>query len=90
MLIFMVIVLYINPRLMLHDYPRDVQETVPNMSPQERRKTALVAAPLLLLMFGTPLAFALSIVGRYPSIPLVLRILNTSQSSQCSTWSTCS
>jgi len=49
-----------NPRIMLQDYPRDVQAAVPPKSAQERRQTVYWAIPLFLLFLGFPLAAALT------------------------------
>lgn len=49
-----------NPRIMLQDYPRDVQAAVPPKTAQERRQTVYWAIPLFLLFLGIPLAAALT------------------------------
>jgi hypothetical protein len=49
-----------NPRIMLQDYPRDVQAAVPPKTAQERRQTVYWAIPLFLLFLGFPLAAALT------------------------------
>src|SRR5215468_8588310 len=49
-----------NPRIMLQDYPRDVQAAVPPKTAQERRQTIYWAIPLFLLFLGFPLAAALT------------------------------
>jgi hypothetical protein len=48
-----------NPRIMLQDYPRDVQAAVPLKTAQERRQTVYWAIPLFLVFFGFPVAAAL-------------------------------
>lgn len=45
-----------NPRLMLQDYPKDVQAAVPPKTDAERRETVWWSVPFLLLLFGLPLA----------------------------------
>ncbi len=50
----------INPRIMLQDYPRDVQAAVPAKTAAERRQTAIVAIPLWMVLLGCPLAAALT------------------------------
>jgi hypothetical protein len=50
----------INPRIMLQDYPRDVQAAVPAKASAERRQTAIVAMPLWMAFLGFPLAAALT------------------------------
>jgi hypothetical protein len=49
-----------NPRIMLQDYPRDVQAAVPPKTAQERRQTIYWALPLFLLFLGFPVAAALT------------------------------
>src|SRR5215813_13425690 len=49
-----------NPRIMLQDYPRDVQAAVPPKTVQERRQTIYWAIPLFLLFLGFPVAAALT------------------------------
>jgi hypothetical protein len=49
-----------NPRIMLQDYPRDVQAAVPPKTAQERRQTVYWAIPLFLLFLGFPVAAALT------------------------------
>jgi hypothetical protein len=49
-----------NPRLMLQDYPKDIQATVPPKPPTEQRQTRGVGAVLLLLALAFPVAAALS------------------------------
>jgi hypothetical protein len=48
-----------NPRIMLQDYPRDVQAAVSPKTAQERRQTVYWAVPLFLLFLGFPVAAAL-------------------------------
>jgi len=49
-----------NPRIMLQDYPRDVQAAVHPKTAQERRQTIYWAIPLFLLFLGFPVAAALT------------------------------
>src|SRR5215468_8057805 len=49
-----------NPRIMLQDYPRDVQAAVPPKTAQERRQTVYWAIPLFLLFLAFPVAAALT------------------------------
>lgn len=49
-----------NPRIMLQDYPPDVQAAVPPKTAQERRQTVFWAIPLFLLFVGFPVAAALT------------------------------
>jgi hypothetical protein len=49
-----------NPRLMLQDYPKDIQAAVPPKTPAEQRQTRYLGMLLLLLMVIFTLAAALS------------------------------
>jgi hypothetical protein len=49
-----------NPRIMLQDYPRDVQAAVPPKTAHERRQTVYWAIPLFLVFLGFPVAAALT------------------------------
>lgn len=50
-----------NPRLMLQDYPKDVQAAVPGKTPTERRQTLYWSVPFWLVFLGFPLAAALTV-----------------------------
>lgn len=52
---------WINPRLMLRSYPKDVQAAVPPATPQEKRQTLVWAIPFWLVLLGFPTAAALSV-----------------------------
>lgn len=52
--------LWYNPRLLLQDYPKDVQQRVPPKTPAEKRASAWWTIVIFLLMLGFPLAAALS------------------------------
>ncbi|HZR38783.1 MAG TPA: hypothetical protein VFB12_01615 [Ktedonobacteraceae bacterium] len=52
--------LWYNPRLLLQDYPKDVQQQVPPKTPAEKRVSTYWAVVLFLLMLAFPLAAALS------------------------------
>ncbi len=55
-----------NPRLMLQDYPKDIQVAVPPKTPAEQRVSGAVSVVLILLVFAFSLAAALSAkAGRY-------------------------
>jgi hypothetical protein len=44
----------INPRMMLHSYPKEVQKLVPPKTDKERGMTVYFAIPLLVVMIGYP------------------------------------
>ena len=50
----------VNPRLMLQDYPKDVQAAVPPKTREEKRQTLYWSLPFWLLLLGFPTATALS------------------------------
>jgi hypothetical protein len=50
----------VNPRLMLQDYPKDIQAAVPPKTPEEKRQTFYWGVPFLLLLLGVPVAAAFS------------------------------
>lgn len=45
---------FYNPRLWLNDYPKEIQDMVPQMSKQEKTIKGLIGIPFLLIMFGYP------------------------------------
>lgn len=49
-----------NPRLMLQDYPKDVQAAVPPKTAQEKRQTTYWAIPFWLVLLGFPTAAAVA------------------------------
>lgn len=50
----------VNPRLMLQDYPKDIQAAVPPKTPAEKRQTLYWGIPFWVCLFGFPLIAALS------------------------------
>lgn len=50
----------VNPRLMLQDYPKDIQAAVPPKTEQEKRQTLYWGIPFWLVLLGGPTAAALS------------------------------
>lgn len=57
--------LWYNPRLLLQDYPKDVQQKVPPKTSAEKRVSAYWATVIFLLMLAFPLAAALSAKAAY-------------------------
>lgn len=57
-----------NPRVMLQDYPKDVQAAVPPKTAAERRETVWWSIPFLALLFGLPLAAALTLKLQRPDL----------------------
>jgi hypothetical protein len=58
--IVILVMLWYNPRLLLQDYPRDVQQKVPPKTQAEKRASVYGATAIFLLMFAFPLAAAFS------------------------------
>jgi hypothetical protein len=51
---WLLMVLWINPRLMVQDYPPDIQAAVPPKTADEKRMALILGLPLLLVLFGVP------------------------------------
>ncbi len=51
---------WVNPRLMLQDYPKDIQAAVPPKTQEEKRQTLYWSIPFWLLLLGFPIAAALT------------------------------
>ena len=51
----LLLILRINPRLMLQDYPEDIKAGVPPKTPEERRKALPLAIPFFAALVGIPL-----------------------------------
>ncbi len=52
--ILLIVVLWINPRLFLQDYPDEIQAVVPPKTDQEKRQSLIPGIPFLLLLFAVP------------------------------------
>lgn len=63
----LILILWINPRLLLHDYPDDVKAMVAPKTPREHRQSLVVGIPFLLLLFAVPLFSTLALKSRHPS-----------------------
>jgi hypothetical protein len=55
-----------NPRVMLQDYPKDVQAAVPPKTEAEKRETVWWAILLVTLFFGAPLGAAIALKLQQP------------------------
>jgi hypothetical protein len=60
-LLFIMITLWINPRIMLHDYPKDIQAKAPPKTPQEKQLSLFLGIPFLLLLFAFPFMSSLTL-----------------------------
>lgn len=52
--ILLIVVLWINPRLFLQDYPDEIQAVVLPKSDLEKRQSLIAGIPFLLLLFAVP------------------------------------
>ena len=59
--LYLFMILYINPRLFLQDYPEDIQRAVPQKSKEEKRLSILLGIPFLLFLIVGPLISTLSL-----------------------------
>ena len=59
--LYLFMILYINPRLFLQDYPEEIQRAVSSKSREERRLSILFGTPFLIVLFVGPLISTLSL-----------------------------
>jgi hypothetical protein len=45
---------FLNPRIMMHSYPKAIQNMIPPKTPWERKQTVMFAIPMLTIMIGYP------------------------------------
>lgn len=57
----------VNPRLMLQDYPKDIQAVVPPKTAAEKRQTLYWALPFWLFFLGCPTIAALTVKAAHGS-----------------------
>jgi hypothetical protein len=62
--LYLVAVLWFNPRLFLQDYPAPIQAAVPPKTEQEKRLSLIVGLPFLLLLLVVPLLSTLAFMRR--------------------------
>jgi hypothetical protein len=62
--LWLVITLYVNPRLWLQNYPPAIQAQVPPKTAREKRLSLMVGVPFLLLLFAGPFISALLLKRR--------------------------
>ena len=60
--LYLLIILRINPRLFLQDYPEDIQRQVPPKSPREKRLSLWFGIPFLLLLIAAPTLSTLALM----------------------------
>lgn len=59
--LYLIIILRINPRLFLQDYPEHIQKQVPPKTPREKRLSLWVGIPFLLLLITAPVLSTLAL-----------------------------
>lgn len=59
--LLIIFILWFNPRIMLQDYPKDVQAKAPPKTPQEKRLTLFLGIPFLLLLIAVPFISSLTL-----------------------------
>jgi hypothetical protein len=57
----LLLIIRINPRLMLQDYPKDIQASVPPKTPEEDRLSRLLGIPFIALLLAIPLVSTFSL-----------------------------
>lgn len=74
--IYLLVVLILNPRLFLQDYPPSIQQSVPPKNEKEKRLSVIIGILFLLLLVGVPflstLALSSSVSGSFPFLHLFL------------------
>lgn len=66
---WIVLVLRINPRLFLRNYPQAVQKAAPPATPSERRAGLLFGLPLFALLIGIPFWSGFNLAAGHPVGP---------------------
>ena len=64
--LFITITMRVNPRIWLHDYPKDIQAMVPPKSEKEKRLSQLLGIPFLVLLFAFPFYSTLTLRNTTP------------------------
>jgi hypothetical protein len=57
----LLLIVSINPRLMLQDYPKDIQASVPPKTPEEDRLSKILGIPFIVLLLAVPLISTFSL-----------------------------
>ncbi|MEI6246266.1 MAG: nitroreductase [Acidobacteriota bacterium] len=88
--VWLLAVLRFNPRLMIQDYPKDIQAAVPAKTADEKRMALILGLPLLVVMFGVPGWSALTLkheLGAAATFwPLALRAFGVAQTFNVVDW----
>jgi hypothetical protein len=67
--ILLIVVLWINPRLFLQDYPDEIQAVVPPKTDLEKRQSLIAGIPFLLLLFAVP--FISTLILKRQSVEMI-------------------
>jgi hypothetical protein len=59
--LWLILTLWVNPRIFLHDYPAKIQEKVPKKTKAEKRLTYVFGVPFMLLLLLGPFFSTLSL-----------------------------
>jgi hypothetical protein len=62
--LWLILVLWVNPRIFLHDYPAKIQERVPPKTQEERHLFYVFGIPFMLLLLLGPFFSTLSLKGQ--------------------------
>jgi hypothetical protein len=58
---FIVITMWVNPRIWLQDYPRAIQDLVPPKNAEEKALSLILGVPFLILLLAVPTASTLTL-----------------------------
>ena len=67
--ILIIVILWINPRLFLQDYPDEIQAVVPPKTDLEKRQSLIGGIPFLLLLFAVP--FISTLILKRQSVEMI-------------------
>jgi hypothetical protein len=62
--LYLLLMLRVNPRLFLQDYPQEIRESVPPKTEAEKRQALLLGIPFMLLLLAGPLLSTLALDRR--------------------------
>jgi hypothetical protein len=74
--LYLLAVLWFNPRLFLQDYPPAIQAAVPPKTEQEKRLSLILGLPFLFLLLVVPLLSTLAFVRGAGDVPFLAAFLH--------------
>jgi hypothetical protein len=74
---FLLLIMWVNPRIMLHDYPAAIQAKVPPKTEKEKQLSYWLGIPFIIILFAGPLISALSVAEQIGSQFLMLWLFTT-------------